>query len=63
LSHSADSHAPNHRSIAKSASRAVDRAAVARGQQSVYEVKQANEAFAPFAVGARIDLNASRRLA
>lgn len=55
--------APESRSLAKSASRAADRVLVAEGRRSVSDVKKENEVFASFAVGARIDLSASRRLA
>jgi hypothetical protein len=58
-----ESPAPESRSLAKSASRAADRAAVAEGRRSVSGVKRENEVFASLAVGARIDLSASRRLA
>jgi hypothetical protein len=63
LSRLTESPALESRSLAKSASRAADRVAVAEGRRSVSEVKKENEVFASFAVGARIDLGASRRLA
>lgn len=63
MSRLTESHTPESRSLAKSASRATDRAAIAEGLRAVSEVKKENEVFASFAVGARIDLSASRRLA
>jgi hypothetical protein len=63
LSRLTESPAPGSRSLAKSASRAADRVAVAESRRSVSGVKKENEVFASFAVGARIDLSASRRLA
>jgi hypothetical protein len=47
----------------KSSSRAADRAALKGGSKTVQEIKRENEVFAPLAPIARIDPNASRRLA
>lgn len=51
------------RSHAKRSSRAADSAAVERGLKTKRDLKRENEILAPFAAGARIDPNASRRLA
>jgi len=51
------------RSQAKRLSRAADSAAIKQGLKTVEDVKRENEILAPFASSARIDLNASRRLA
>lgn len=51
------------RSRAKRSSRAADGTAVKRGLKTTRDVKRENEILAPFAAGARIDPNASRRLA
>lgn len=51
------------RSREKGSSRAADNAAVERGLKTKRDVKRENEILAPFAASARIDPNASRRLA
>jgi hypothetical protein len=51
------------RSRAKGFSRLADSAAVEQGLKTRRDVKRENEILAPFAAGARIDPNASRRLA
>ena len=50
------------RLCAKRAQRAADTDALASGLRTISEMKRDNEVFAPFAIGARIDLGASRRL-
>jgi hypothetical protein len=50
------------RAADKQRSRSLDERALANGSKSVAQLKRENEAFAPLAASARVDLRASRSL-
>jgi hypothetical protein len=53
---------PRSRALTKQAARASDERLLASGRKSVAQLKRENEAFAPLARSARVDLSASRSL-
>lgn len=50
------------RAWAKEASRLADARAMSSGQKSASQLRRENEVFAPFAIAARVNFSASRRL-
>lgn len=62
VNRSTNTHSADERLREKREQRAADSDSLAKGLRTISEMKRDNEVFAPFALSARIDLSASRRL-